>query len=126
MKKVTKTILNIYLPAIFFTIIINFFSVIDTKMFVAVIAALILNLINLTASLIFYNISNNRSNQIFMIMNLGGMGLRLFFLLIGFTLILIFLEIHTIGFILVFLIFYSLSIFIEIKSFTEKDHKNRE
>lgn len=95
-------------------------------MFVSIFTALFINLVNLFTALLFYHLSINRSNQVFMLLNLGGMGARVFFLLIGVMMSLIFLEIDQYAFILVFLIFYSVSITTEIKYFYKVTQKSRE
>ncbi|MEN8192392.1 MAG: hypothetical protein ABFS12_06215 [Bacteroidota bacterium] len=121
MKKIVNTTLYIYLPSIIVTFILKFTEVIEQIIFTSVIAALLLNVFNLIAALFLYYISINRSNQLFMLLNFGGMGVRVFFLLLGFALALIFLEIDDYAFILVFLIFYIISIYTEIKYFYKAD-----
>jgi len=125
-KKIFKTIFYIYFPIIVLSYILNLNSTIEDQIFVSIIAALLLNLANLFVALIFFNLSINRSNQLFMLLNLGGMGVRVFFLLLGFSLVLIFLEIDKYAFILVFLILYIISIYAEIKFFYKEDKKKRE
>lgn len=121
MKKIVNTTLYIYLPSIIVTFILKFTEVIEQIIFTSVIAALLLNVFNLIAALFLYYISINRSNQLFMLLNFGGMGVRVFFLLLGFAVALIFLEIDDYAFILVFLIFYIISIYTEIKYFYKAD-----
>jgi hypothetical protein len=86
--------------------------------------ALFINMINLFIALLLYNFSKNKSNQSFLIINFGGMGVRVLFLLFAFTLSLIFLEIDKYAFIFIFLIFYSSSILFEVKHYnSKKDEK---
>ena len=125
MKKIIKTLLYIYLPSLVAVFILCHISLISFEIYLSAISAILINFINLSAALFLYHLSINRSNQIFMILNLGGMGVRVFFMLLSFVLILIFLEIDTIAFILVFLIFYSLSMVIEIKYFNKTVQKVR-
>ncbi|NOX64440.1 MAG: hypothetical protein GXO85_01265 [Chlorobi bacterium] len=125
MKKIIRTIIFIYIPLIIIILILKLTSVVDQTTFISIIAALLLNLFNLSAALLLYFLSINRSNQVFMMLNLGGMGVRVLLLLIGFLIALIFLEIDKYAFIFVFLILYSLSIFIEIKYFHKEDQKLR-
>ncbi len=125
MKKIISPIFFIYIPLIVIILILKLTSVIDQIVFISISAALLLNLFNLSAALLFYYLSINRSNQVFMLLNLGGMGVRVFFLLIGFVIVLIFLEIDKYAFILVFLILYSLSIITEIKYFHKGNKKLR-
>ena len=125
MKKIFKTILLIYVPSILLIILLYKFSAIEYRTFLSSIWAVLLNLLNLILAISLYQLSIGKSNQIFMILNLGGMGGRVFFMLFCFVLILIFLEIDTIALILVFLIFYSLSLVIEIKYFNKTAQKER-
>jgi len=124
-KKIIRTILFVYIPLIVIAFILKYSHTIEQIVFTSVFTAILLNLLNLSAALLFYYISINRSNQVFMLLNLGGMGVRIFFLLIGFVIALIFLEIDKYAFILVFLILYSLSIFIEIKYYHKEDQRLR-
>ena len=126
MKKINRTTFYIYILLIIISYVLNLTAVIDHKTFVSIFTALFLNLINLFAALLFYYLSINRSNQVFMLLNIGGMGVRVFFLLFGVMMSLIFLEIDEYAFILVFLIFYSISIYIEIKYFYKVNQKPRE
>lgn len=126
MKKINRTTFYIYIPLIIISYVLNLTAVIDHKTFVSIFTALFLNLINLFAALLFYYLSINRSNQVFMLLNIGGMGVRVFFLLFGVMMSLIFLEIDKYAFIFIFLIFYSISIYIEIKYFYKVNQKPRE
>ena len=126
MKKISRTTFYIYIPLIFISYVLNITSVIDHKSFVSIFTALFLNLINLFAALLFYYLSINRSNQVFMLLNIGGMGVRVFFLLFGVMMSLIFLEIDKYAFIFIFLIFYSISIYVEIEYFYKVNQKPRE
>ncbi len=120
MRNILKTIIYIFFPPYVITYILKYFEVINITTELSVFLALFLNMINLSIALSFYNFSKSKSNQLFLLLNLGGMGVRIFFLLITFTLSLIFLEIDKYAFILVFLIFYSMSIVFEIKHFNSK------
>lgn len=112
-----------FFPPYFLTYILKYFEIIDILTELSIFLALFINIINLFIALLFYNYSKDKSNQTFMILNLGGMGIRLFLLIITFTLSLIFLEIDKYAFIFVFLIFYGLSIIVEIKHFNSKSEK---
>ena len=120
MKEILKTIIYIYFPPYIITYLLKIFDIINITIELSIFLALFLNIINLFLALLFYNFSKNRSNQTFLLFNLGGMGVRIFFLLISFTLSLIFLEIDKYAFILVFLIFYSMSIVFEVRHFNSK------
>lgn len=123
MKKIYRTSFYIYIPLIITSYILYLTAIVDHKSFVSIFTALFLNLINLFAALLFYYLSINRSNQMFMLLNIGGMGVRIFFLLFGVMMSLIFLEIDKYAFIFIFLIFYITSIYVEIKFFNRVDQK---
>ncbi len=125
MKKINRTTFYIYIPLIIISYVLNLTAVIDHKSFVSIFTALFLNLINLFAALLFYYLSINRSNQVFMLLNIGGMGVRIFFLLFGVMMSLIFLEIDEYAFIFIFLIFYSISIYVEVEYFYKVNQKPR-
>ena len=120
MRKILKTIIYIYFPPYLITYLLKIFEVIDITTELSVFLGLFLNMINLFIALSLYYFSKSRSNQLFLLLNLGGMGLRILFLLFTFTLSLIFLEIDKYAFILVFLIFYITTIAYEIKHFNSK------
>lgn len=126
MKKIYRTTFYIYVPLIIISYVFYLTAVVDHKNFVSIFTALFLNLINLFAALMFYYLSINRSNQVFMLLNIGGMGVRIFFLLFGVMMSLIFLEIDKYAFIFIFLIFYSSSIYTEIKYFNRVNQKPRD
>ena len=125
MRNVLKTIVYIFFPPYVIAYILKQFEVIDITTELSVFIALFLNMINLFFALLLYNFSKSRSNQVFLLLNLGGMGVRIFFLLITFTLSLIFLEIDKYAYILVFLIFYSISIIFEIKHFNSNKNEKK-
>lgn len=120
MRNILKTVVYIFFLPYIFIYFLKYFEMIDIYSEVSMFLALFLNLVNLFLALLFYDISNNKSNQLFLLLNLGGMGVRVMFLLITFTSCLIFLEIDKYAFILVFLIFYSIGIFFEVKHFNSK------
>ncbi len=125
MRNILKTIIYIYFPPYIITYLLKIFDIINITIELSIFLALFLNIINLFLALLLYNISKNRSNQTFLLLNLGGMGVRIFYLLISFTLSLIFLEIDKYAFILVFLIFYSMSIVFEVKHFNSKKEEKK-
>jgi len=120
MRNILKTIIYIFFPPYVIAYLLKFLDIINITTELSVFLALFLNMLNLFFALLLYNLSKSRSTQIFMLLNLGGMGVRVLFLLFTFTLSLIFLEIDKYAFILVFLIFYSMSIVFEIKRFNSK------
>lgn len=126
MKKISRTTFYLYIPLIIISYVLYLSAIIDQRTFVSIFTALFLNLINLFAALLFYYLSINRSNQLFMLLNIGGMGVRVFFLLFGVMMSLIFLEIDKYAFIFIFLIFYITSMYAEIKYFNRVNQKPRD
>ena len=125
MRNILKTIIYIFFPPYIITYLLKIFDIINITIELSIFLALFLNIINLFLALLLYNISKNRSNQTFLLLNLGGMGVRIFYLLISFTLSLIFLEIDKYAFILVFLIFYIMSIVFEVRHFNSKKDRKK-
>ena len=126
MRNILKTIIYIFFPPYVIAYLLKFLDIINITTELSVFLALFLNMLNLFFALLLYNLSKSRSTQIFMLLNLGGMGVRVLFLLFTFTLSLIFLEIDKYAFILVFLIFYSVSIAFEVKHFNSKKDEKKE
>lgn len=85
-----------------------------------------LNLVNILAAYLLFDKSFGKTNKTFLIYNLGGMGLRLFFLLISIFLLLYFLNLDVYGFIFVFFVFYFLFLFLEVRFFVKKIDENKE
>ena len=125
MRNILRTIIYIFFPPYVIAYILKYLEIISITTELSVFLALFLNIINLSIALLLYNFSKSKSNQIFLLLNFGGMGVRIFFLLITFTLSLIFLEIDKYAFILVFLIFYSMSIVFEVRHFNSKKDRKK-
>jgi hypothetical protein len=73
-----------------------------------------------------FNISYKKGASSFMIYNLGGLGLRLMVLLVIFVLVIKFLNIDEYGFILIFFLFYFISLIFEVIFYinkTQNKHK---
>jgi len=96
-----------------------FLGIIDLNLFESACYALILNLFNSSAALFLFEISKKKNNQIFFVANMGGIGIRLFFLLIAIVILIKFLIIDLYGFILVFFIFYFILLSSEIWYFSK-------
>jgi len=120
MRNILKTIVYIFFPPYLIIYFLKYFDIISIKTEISIFLALFINIINLFLVLLFFNFSKNKSNNAFMILNIGGMGIRVVLTIITFTLSLIFLEIDKYAFIFVFLIFYSINIIFEIKHFNSK------
>jgi hypothetical protein len=119
-KNLKKTINS----AIIFTIaciitiaLLYFFQIIDQLFLNSAIYAILFNIINFVAAVYLFKSSLGKSNNTFLIKNLGGMGLRLIILLLVIFISLKFLNIVRYGFILVFFIFYFVYLILEINFF---------
>lgn len=97
-----------------------FFQIISTSHFNSSIAALLLNFANSLLAFWLFHKSHNKNNVQFLAANLGGMGLRVFFLLVSVALVILFLNIEKISFILLFFIFYFILLSLEVAFFVKK------
>ena len=100
-KNLKKTINS----AIIFTIagiitiaLLYFFQIIDQLFLNSAIYAILFNIINFVAAVYLFKSSLGKSNNTFLIKNLGGMGLRLIILLLVIFISLKFLNIDRYGF----------------------------
>lgn len=100
--------------------ILHYFGKIDVLFITSALYAAILNIFNISLALVFYYLSASKSNKTFLIFNLGGMGLRLFFLLISVFIFLKFLKVDEYAFIFIFFIFYFLQLIFEIGYFNKR------
>ncbi len=94
--------------------------------FTSSIYAGLLNIINSFVAVKLFNISYKKGASSFMIYNLGGLGLRLMLLLVIFVLVIKFLNIDEYGFILIFFLFYFISLIFEVIFYinkTQNKHK---
>jgi len=123
LNSIAKKIL--YLYSIIYTIIavLYFYNVVTELFLISSLYAGILNFINTFAAVKFFNKSYKSGTSTFMIYTLGGLGLRLMVLLIVFVLVIKFLDIDKYGFILVFFIFYFISLIIEVLFYLKKTKK---
>jgi F0F1-type ATP synthase assembly protein I len=115
-KKINSAI--IFTIACIITIaLLYFFQIIDQLFLNSAIYAILFNIINFVAAVYLFKSSLGKSNNTFLIKNLGGMGLRLIILLLVIFISLKFLNIDRYGFILVFFIFYFVYLILEINFF---------
>ncbi len=110
----TKKILYLYLVVYFILFILHYTDVISQLFIISSIYAGLINLINAFAAVKLFNISYKSGASTFMIYNLGGMGIRLFSILIMFVLVIKILNVDKYGFILVFFLFYFISLVFEV------------
>ncbi len=119
-RKKTKTLLFIVLAYLiaFFVIYILFLNSLVSNTFLNASAyAVSLNFLNSLMAISLFLFSYAGTNQQFMIMNLGGIGVRVFLMIVGIIIILKFLKIDLIDFILVFFVFYFVQLILEIRFF---------
>ena len=114
-----KLFAGVFASGFILILLLYFSGIIDSNLFESAFYALILNLINSATALILFAISKNKNNQIFFLANMGGIGIRLFFLLIAIVILIKFLIIDLYGFILVFFIFYFILLSSEIWYFSK-------
>lgn len=81
--------------------------------------AIALNAANTVVAVFLFELSVKKGNKIFILLNLGGMVLRLFIMLILVIISLKFLKIDVYEFILVFFVFYFIQLIIEILHFSK-------
>lgn len=124
MKKIIKQIGLVYILGFAVIALIYQLSNLEYGFIQASLYAGFLNLLNSAFAILFFELSFNKSNKDFIVMNLGGMGLRIFFLLIAVFLFIKFLNIDKIDFILLFFIFYFILLVIEINHFRLKVNSN--
>jgi len=120
LNSITKPIIYLYIIIYSLLLILYFTNILSQLFLISTVYAGILNLINTFAAVKIFNKSYQSSNSIFMIYNLGGLGIRLFILLIAFILAIKFLNIDKYAFILVFFLFYFISLIFEVIFYLKK------
>jgi len=93
------------------------FDLITPSFFYTSLLAIGLNVFNFGFAVTLFGKSFEKSNKTFLFYNLGGLGIRLFILLVALIFILNSLKIDKYGFILLFFIIYFLLISLEIAIF---------
>jgi len=114
---VSKFIRNIaifYLLSFIVILVLNYFEIINELKFFSIIYAGILSLINVLAAVLLFRYSYKSRHSSFMIFNFGGLGVRVIFLLIAIVLVIKLLNIDKYAFILVFFLFYFISLSLEV------------
>ena len=101
-------------------LILYAFNIISNLNLISSFYAGFINIINSILAIVVFNKSYKSGNQKFMIYTLGGMGLRLLLLLVLFFLAIKFLNIDYYGFILVFFLFYFISLVLEVLFYLKK------
>jgi hypothetical protein len=111
---------NLRIPIIAFSIIIivvfalHFFEIIDDITQSSILYAVLNTLINFILITLFFHRAHNKSNKIFLIYNIGGMGIRVLIMLILVFLTIKFLIVDEFKYIFAFFLFYILFLIYEI------------
>ncbi len=124
-KKIStiKIIISLYILAIIVFLLLHFTSMIQSNITKSVLLGILYNLVNFSAAIVLFSISVAKSNKTFLILNFGGMVLRLMLMLAALIISIITLKIEQYAFIFTFLFFYVLSIGGEILYFHERQLK---
>ena len=126
MNSFVKRIIILYAIVYIVLGIFYYIGTINQLFFTSAIYAGLLNIINSFAAVKLFNVSYKKGASSFMIYNLGGLGLRLLMLLVIFVLVIKFLNIDEYGFILIFFLFYFISLIFEVIFYinkTQNKHK---
>jgi hypothetical protein len=121
-RKILNTTLIICLPVYLIIFTLYLLKVVSDLVLVTSIYAGALNIINFLAASLVFKWTLKKDNKKFLLFNLGGMGVRLFFLLCSIFILLNFLKIDIYAFILVFFVFYFVFLIVEVNYF----HKSME
>lgn len=114
MKLVTTLITSIFFIGYLLIGLLYYSGIISHTFFIASIYAGILNLVNSLVAILLFNKVSEKSYNLFLLANLGGMIGRMFFILISVVVVIKFLNIDKYGFILVFFVYYFCLLLIEI------------
>ncbi|GBD89476.1 hypothetical protein BMS3Abin04_00181 [bacterium BMS3Abin04] len=121
MKKNSRQALLVFLFLYLIILALVVSNIISFWSFLSTIYAGVLILLNFTAAAFLYKLSFNKQNKIYLLFNLGGMGIRIAFLLISIVLVIKFLKIDKYAFILVFFIFYFIALIFELRYVLSKN-----
>ncbi|MGD8778238.1 MAG: hypothetical protein PVH88_04675 [Ignavibacteria bacterium] len=120
MKKKINQIIIIFLTGYLIIAVLFWQDLIDQHNLNATLYAGLLNMVNTFLALMLYQLSYKKNNKSFLLMNLGGMGLRLFLVVGTIFIFFKFLNIDKYGFIFTFFIFYFVFLIIEVDFFRKK------
>ncbi|MGK9477458.1 hypothetical protein ACSSV9_11635 [Melioribacter sp. OK-6-Me] len=95
-------------------------NIINSGLFISIMVPSGIVFINFIVFSLLYKKSTEKGNKIFLLYNLGGMGLRMILVLLLIFLSLKFLKIDKYGFIFAFFIWYILFLIVEIKAVKAK------
>ncbi len=120
MKKKISQILFVFLIGYIIIGILYWQDLIDQYRLNATLYAGLLNLFNTFLALTLFQLSYKSNNKSFLLMNLGGMSLRLILVAVSVFILFKFLNIDKYGFIFTFFIFYFVLLIIEVDFFRRK------
>lgn len=115
-----KQISIIVVGTILTIIILNLLQIVSSDFLLASVIAGAMALISAFTAYFFFQKSLGKKNNEFMLYNLGGMGIRLIFLLVVVIIVIKFLNIDEYAFIFLFFIFYFISLVFEVNYFRKK------
>jgi len=101
-------------------IILFLLNVFNIAFLIASAVSGLINIVNFIASIWAFNRGFKKSNKEFLIYTLGGMGIRLFFVLLLVFISIQFLNIDKYGFIFTLVLMYFISLIIEVNYFRKK------
>lgn len=96
------------------TFLLNILGLLNPEIFYSILVAGSIIIINFILYIIFFNLSLGKKNNLFLIYIMGGMGVRLFIVLLLVLISLKFLKIDETGFIFALFVWYILSLVMEI------------
>jgi hypothetical protein len=106
-----------YLVLFFLFYFLHLALLVSDSLFHATTYALVLNFLNTFSAVALFVFSFESSSSDFIKKNLGGLGVRVLFMLAGIIIVIKFLKIDLYEFILVFFVFYFVQLFLEIRFF---------
>lgn len=115
-----KQITTIVIGTVLVILILNLLNIVTADFLFASIIAGIMTLISAFTAYFFFRKSLGKTNNEFLLYNLGGMGIRLIFLLVVVIIVIKFLNIDEYAFIFLFFIFYFISLIFEVNYFRKK------
>ena len=95
-------------------LVLIFFKVISVSLGSSFLVATAISLINFSLFMFLFSYSYKKTNKIFLLFTVGGMGVRLFLMLIAVFLSIKFLNVDVVGFIFAFFISYVFLLIYEI------------
>ncbi len=117
MNDFLKNIFIFYFLNFIIILTLKYFEIINEVTLYSIIYAAILSVINSVVAIMLFSYSYKARHSVFMLFNFGGLGIRILILLFAIVLIIKFLNIDKYAFILVFFIFYFMSLLLEVLYF---------